>query len=597
METWAGGHATPLFYPDWEMLPHEDRLPHSDIISDRLATLVTLAEPPPGAASPILVANVTALLQKTMSVAELRKRIRLLRRGESLSPLDLIEWLEQQAYEPEAQVTEKGHVAMRGGIVDVWPLASPWPVRLEFFGNDLESLRYFDPITQVSRDEVREITIAPGGEVGLLKKETEIPAASLLEYLPPETIFLLCEPDLLDAQARRYQEQAGADEPLLTTWEQFQKEISRRGLTTVLAREFGQTIVEDVIVEGKRLEKPETLDFQSLEVFRPIGERRPEPHIAEAQRQEFFQQLHRWLRQDYAVFLFCNNEGERQRFQEIWREYGLGETGPLQLRLGALSRGFHCETAKLAVVTDAEIFGRYKVQRPRRLKSAHAASSRSLLDINFAELEEGDYVVHLQHGIGRYLGLKPMPEIGGAPGQECMVIEYAPADFDQQPPKLYVPLSQAHLVGKYIGAGRARPPLNTLTGKRWAKAKAQAESAVRDIAAEMLAIQAARSAQQGHAFPPDTAWQHEFENSFLYEETPDQERAIIATKNDMEAAKPMDRLICGDVGYGKTEVAIRAAFKAALGGKQAAVLVPTTVLAQQHLNTFRERMADYPIRV
>ena len=139
METWAGGHATPLFYPDWEMLPHEDRLPHSDIISDRLATLVTLAEPPPGAASPILVANVTALLQKTMSVAELRKRIRLLRRGESLSPLDLIEWLEQQAYEPEAQVTEKGHVAMRGGIVDVWPLASPWPVRLEFFGNDLES--------------------------------------------------------------------------------------------------------------------------------------------------------------------------------------------------------------------------------------------------------------------------------------------------------------------------------------------------------------------------------------------------------------------------------------------------------------------------
>jgi transcription-repair coupling factor (superfamily II helicase) len=249
------------------------------------------------------------------------------------------------------------------------------------------------------------------------------------------------------------------------------------------------------------------------------------------------------------------------------------------------------------VVTDAEIFGRYKVQRPRRLKSPHAASSRSLLDINFAELEEGDYVVHLQHGIGRYLGLKPMPEIGGEPGQECLVIEYAPADFDQQPPKLYVPLSESHLVSKYVGAGKGVRRLNTLTGKRWAKTKAQAENAVRDIAAEMLTIQAARSAQQGHAFPPDTAWQHEFENSFLYEETPDQWRAIVATKKDMEAAKPMDRLICGDVGYGKTEVAIRAAFKAALGGKQAAVLVPTTVLAQQHFNTFRERMADYPIRI
>ena len=597
METWAGGEAKPLFYPDWEMLPQEARLPHADIISDRLATLVALAGSAEGAAAPVLVANVTALLQKTLPVDELKKRIRTLRRGESLNPLDLIEWLEDQSYEAEAQVTDKGHVAMRGGIVDVWPLASPWPVRLEFFGNELESLRYFDPVTQVSREEVPQITIAPGGEIGLLKKEKGLTAASLLEYLQSETIFLLCEPDLLDDQARRYQEQVGADDPLLLTWEQFQQEMSRRGLTTILAGALDQPILEDVIVDLVRLEKEATLDFQSLEVFRPMGEHRPEPHIVEAQRQEFFQQLHRWLRQDYAVFLFCNNEGERQRFQEIWRGYGLGETGRLQLRLGALSRGFLCETAKLAVVTDAEIFGRYKVQRPRRLKSPHAASSRSLLDINFAELEEGDYVVHLQHGIGRYLGLKPMPEIGGAPGEECMVIEYAASDFDQQKPKLFVPLSQAHLVGKYIGAGRGRPPLNTLTGKRWAKTKAQTERAVRDIAAEMLAIQAARSAQQGHAFPADTTWQQEFESSFLYEETPDQARAIVATKNDMEAAKPMDRLICGDVGYGKTEVAIRAAFKAALGGKQAAVLVPTTVLAQQHFNTFRERMADYPVRI
>ena len=597
LETWIDGEAKPLFYPDWEMLPHEARLPHADIVSDRLATLIALTGPTQGAAAPVIVTNVIALMQKTMALAELKGRIRALRRGESLNPLDLIEWLEEQAYDSEAQVTEKGHVAMRGGIVDVWPLASPWPVRLEFFGNDLESLRYFDPITQVSREEVSEITIAPGGEVGLLKKEKAIPASSVLEYLPQETVFLLCEPELLEAQARRYLEQAEAGDPLLTTWEQFLQEISRRGLTTVLARAFDEIILEDIVVDGKRLEKPEALDFQSLEVFRPIGEHRPEPHIAEAQRKDFFQQLHRWLRQDFAVYLFCNNDGERQRFLEIWSEYGLGETGQLQLRLGALSRGFLCQTAKLVVVTDAEIFGRYKVQRPRRLKSPHAASSRSLLDINFAELEEGDYVVHLQHGIGRYLGLKPMPEMGGAPGQECMVIEYAPAEFDQQAPKLYVPLSQAHLVGKYIGAGKGRPPLNTLTGKRWAKTKAHAERAVRDIAAEMLEIQAARAAQQGHVFPPDTTWQLEFENSFLYEETPDQARAIVATKKDMEAAKPMDRLICGDVGYGKTEVAIRAAFKAALGGKQAAVLVPTTVLAQQHLNTFRERMADYPIRI
>jgi transcription-repair coupling factor (superfamily II helicase) len=597
METWAGGGVKPLFYPDWEILPHEARLPHPDVVSDRLATLVALAGQPEGAAGPVLVTNVTALLQKTLPAAELRKRIRHLRRKESLDPLDLVEWLEEQSYEAEAQVTEKGHLAMRGGIVDVWPLASPWPVRLEFFGNELESLRYFDPATQVSREEIRNVTIAPGGEVGLLRKEKGLQPASLLEYLPQKTLFLWCEPDLLAAQARRYQEQVSSDDPLVKPWGQFQEEAARRGLTSVSISEFNGGLVEDVVVEGRRLENHETMDFQSLEVFRPIGDRRPEPHVAEAQRREFFQQLHRWLRQDYAVYLFCNNQGERQRFEEIWREYGLEDTGALNIRLGALSRGFLCEAAKLAVVTDAEIFGRYKVQRPRRLKSPHAASSRSLLDINFAELEEGDYVVHLQHGIGRYLGLKPMPEIGGEPGQECLVIEYAPADFDQQPPKLYVPLDQAHLVSKYVGAGRGRPPLNHLTGKRWAKTKAQAENAVRDIAAEMLAIQAVRSAQQGHPFPPDTTWQQEFENSFLYEETPDQWRAIVATKEDMEAPKPMDRLICGDVGYGKTEVALRAAFKAALGGKQAAVLVPTTVLAQQHLNTFRERMADYPVRI
>jgi transcription-repair coupling factor (superfamily II helicase) len=262
----------------------------------------------------------------------------------------------------------------------------------------------------------------------------------------------------------------------------------------------------------------------------------------------------------------------------------------------------------LVVVTDAEIFGRYKIQRPRRLKAAHAQTSRSLLDIDFTDLDDGDYVVHLQHGIGRYLGLQMMPHSSGTKplekaarpteaDQECLVIEYAASDPNQPAPRLYVPVSEAHLVSKYVGAGKARPPLNTLGGGRWQKTKEQAEHAVRDLAAEFLSIQAARASQAGHAFRADTPWQREFESAFLYEETPDQWKAILAAKGDMEAPKPMDRLICGDVGYGKTEVAIRAAFKAVMDGRQVAVLVPTTVLAQQHFNTFRERMADYPIRI
>jgi transcription-repair coupling factor (superfamily II helicase) len=514
---------------------------------------------------------------------------------------------------------------LRGGILDLWAITSPWPVRLEFFGDELESLRYFDPFTQISKEEISEITIPPGGELGILKRGTQNAErgsenlATLLDYLPRETIFLLCEPDLTEESAARYEEQVPSSDPFFISWEEFQEQITAREMVSISASDESAAELHSTetwqIEDEKPVEKSELpsstrqhdLEFQSLEVFRPIGNRPPEPQIAEAQRKEFFSQIHRWSRQGYAVHVFCNNDGERQRFEEIWWEYGLGNVSELHIHLGTLTRGFIFESAKLVVVTDAEIFARYKVQRPRRLKSPHAQTTRSLLDIDFADLEEGDYVVHLQYGIGRYLGLKIIPTAQGMKGkdasaktdsgQECLAIEYAPSDPKEPPPKLYVPVTEAHLVSKYVGAGKARPPLNTLGGVRWKNTKAQAERAVRDVASEFLSIQAARASMEGHSFPPDNTWQREFEGSFIYEETPDQMKAIVAAKQDMEAPRPMDRLICGDVGFGKTEVAIRAAFKAVMGGKQVAVLVPTTVLAQQHFNNFRERMADYPIRI
>jgi len=604
-----------LFYPSWEVLPHEARLPHVDVISERLETLVALSQKALPHAT-IVVANLTALLEKTLSPFELQRRTRRLQKGDHTDPLDLIEWLEDQGYEPEAQVTQKGDISLRGGIVDLWPLTSLFPVRLEFFGDELDSLRLFDPITQISREPIAEIIIPPGGELGLLKHAQASaaaaapPAASLLDYLPPNAIFLLCEPELLRDRAAAYESQVPPGNPFLIPWQEFQDEMVRRGMPAISVSELEDLFTEnpEAFVPGipnSQFTIQNSLFFQGLDVYRPIGDHPPEAHIAEAQRKEFFAQLHRWTRQDYSVLVFCNNDGERQRFEEIWREYGLGPPSQLQIRAGALARGFLFDAARLAVVTDAEIFGRYKVQRPRRLKSPHAQTSRSLLDINFSELEEGDYVVHLQHGIGRFLGLRPMPSRllapnqpgGPASGDECLVIEYSAGDSDAPPPKLYVPVSEAHLVSKYVGAGKARPRLNTLGGLRWARTKIKAEEAVRDLAGDMLSIQAARASQPGHAFPPDAGWQCEFENSFIYEETPDQLRAILATKQDMETPRPMDRLLCGDVGYGKTEVAIRAAFKAALAGKQVAILTPTTVLAQQHFNTFRERMSDYPIRI
>ncbi len=708
----------PLFYPGWEILPHEARLPHADVISERLETLVALTQHANAKTqpAPLVVTSVTALLQRTFPREVLRARTRTVKRGDRLAPLDLVEWLEDQAYESEARVTQKGEIALRGGILDLYPLTSPWPVRLEFFGDEVESLRYFDPFTQVSREEISSITIPPGGELGILKStvraqsqvsslksqvsslksqvlslksEKDSPESTghgpeatmrglgtLLDYLPKEAIFLLCEPERLGERAEEYAGQVPENNAFIIAWEEFQKQIEARGMTVLQVTEvdagpvvaLGEGVAEAGADALSRVTagapgnlpagsgEPAPLSsphFEGLDAYRPLTERAPEPQVAEAQRREFFAQLHRWLRQDYAVHVFCNNEGERQRFAEIWDEYGLGATeqasGPApsggglagarsspalaraagavsgrekgerqearpRLHIGALARGFLSEDARLVVVTDAEIFGRYRVQRPRRLKSPHAQTTRSALDIDFTELEEGDYVVHLQHGIGKYLGLQVLPagagqkradgslrpetaDGSGLRGQECLVIEYAPSDWEQAAPKLYVPVTEAHLVSKYVGAGKARPPLNTLGGTRWARTKAQAERAVRDVAGDLLAIQAARESQPGHAFGPDAPWQREFESAFVYEETPDQMRAIIETKADMERPKPMDRLICGDVGFGKTEVAIRAAFKAVLDGKQVAVLVPTTVLAQQHFNTFRERTADYPVRV
>ncbi|HMJ65734.1 MAG TPA: DEAD/DEAH box helicase, partial [Candidatus Binatia bacterium] len=593
----------PLFYPAWEVLPHEAKLPHADVISERLETLVVLSNTGGGEA-PIVVTSVTALMQKTFARETLREHMRTLKPGDSVDPLEVMEWLEAQGYEPEAQVNHKGECSLRGGILDIFPMNSPWPVRIEFFGDDLESLRHFDPITQISREQIAEVTLPPAGEIGIIKKLREATGneritGTLADHLPRDTIYVLCEPDRLGEHADAYSQGLPRDDEFHLDWQAVQEQLGAASATILSVRENAEENTADAL----------NLQLESLDAFRPVVEKAPNPEVVEAQRREFFGQLHRWLRQEYAVHVFCNNAGEQQRFSEIWAEYGLQDEGPRkrpELHIGTLARGFLSSESRLVVVTDAEIFGRYKVQRPRRLKSPHAQTSRSLLDIDFTDLEEGDYVVHLQHGIGRYLGLQMMPMAGGtkklekaaaSESQECLVIDYAASDPAQPPPKLYVPITEAHLISKYVGTGKARPPLNTLGGTRWAKAKEQAESAVRDLAGEMLSIQAARESQPGHAFPTDAPWQREFESAFVYEETPDQMRAIIETKGDMERPKPMDRLICGDVGYGKTEVAIRAAFKAVMGGKQVAVLVPTTVLAQQHFNTFRERMADYPIRI
>ena len=313
-----------------------------------------------------IVTSVAALLQKTFPPDELRNHTRTLARGDKINPLDLIEWLEEQGCEPEAQVTQKGEIALRGGILDVWPLTSPWPVRLEFFGDELESLRHFDPLTQISREEILSVTLPPGGELGVLKQhfqsegrvtrvpnseaetgtrvnrpsETTVSLATLLDYLPPETIFLLCEPEQLAARADEYAQQIPEDDPFFISWTDFLAELNRRGLTSVELDEektqiqagWGERPREpndnQMFAAAREDARPTGPNFTSLDAFRPLGERAPDPQVAEAQRREFFNQLHRWLRHGYAVHVFCNNDGERQRFEEIWKELGLGSGSP-----------------------------------------------------------------------------------------------------------------------------------------------------------------------------------------------------------------------------------------------------------------------------
>ena len=549
------------FYPAWETLPHEDQLPHADTITDRLKALSRLD-------APVTVASVQALMQRTFSPAQLSALRFPLALGQRLDLQDFQGKLVELGYHPEFQVNERGDMAVRGGIVDFFPLDRELPVRVELAGDEVESIRSFDPVSQQSRDKLDSLVVTPAGELGLLKKTTE-PVAPLVDLLPRNTLLVLDEPEQLLLAAEQYARQIPDNDKFFAPW----KHTLDAGLTLVQ------------LTEAIVLEPPDNyinLRLNSLDAFRPLDTRAPDPQIAEGMRWAFFGQMETWLNEGYRLHILCSTDGERQRFEELWREHAPRST--LHASLGFLSRGFLWPDAKLAVITDSEIFGRYKPARPRQ--KLHAVSSPVS---DWTELEPGDYVVHIQHGIGKYLGLKPL-EVSGT-RQEVLAIEYA------NEARLYVPVDQAHLVGKYIGAGKRVPKLHELGGTLWQKQKFTAERAILDLASELLEIQAVRTALEGHAFAPDTSWQREFEAAFIYDETPDQLTSIEEVKADMESKKPMDRLICGDVGYGKTEVAIRAAFKAVMDGFQVAILCPTTVLAEQHWNTFRERVAGYPIAV
>ncbi len=569
----AMGRAGELFAA-WEALPGEG--PASDEIAAERLRLCSLLRDhdgrlpgPDGPVPATILAPVQGLMQPVPTVAVMEANSLVLTAGSERDPRELIQWLHDRGYERLDMVESPGDFAVRGGIVDVYPPGDVDPIRIEFFGDQIESIRQFDVGTQRSvrhMDSTRLPGMPQTTVPGLSSSDRQGPTDALapeetthlFSYLPAGTIVAIAEPSEVQELGRTFLDRLDTPEGMYPVEAVLQR-----------AADFDQVHLTRFTAT------PQTTEFR----FRVESVQRFE-HKADEAVAELCD-----LAGDHTVYVYCDNQAERQRLGELVDEAAGGRPDGLHLELGLLHHGFHWKPSRTVVVGHHEVFGRYRQRR--RIRRAIAGRQ---LD-TWTDLQSGDLVVHVVHGIGKFLGMKTLRKGEAGKNEEFLTIEYA--DRAQ----VHVPASQIDLVQKYVGAGPVRPSLSKLGGTRWKKTKEKVAEAVDDMAAELLRIQAVRESQEGIAYPADTDWQREFEGSFIYTETEDQLTAVGEIKQDMTRPRPMDRLLCGDVGYGKTELAMRAAFKCVEYGKQVAVLVPTTVLAEQHYQTFAERMADYPFIV
>jgi transcription-repair coupling factor (superfamily II helicase) len=556
-------------YPQKEALPYEESEPHLEIGGLRVEAVEALFS----GRVRLLVTTARALQERVPLPARLTELRKTFRVGDELDFASLSATLEERGFERVPLVEEVGQFAVRGGILDVFSVAAGDPVRIEFWGDEIVSIRLFDVLDQRSTSEVGETHVLPTDFRRDAHAEEAQVSRSLVELLPGDAVIIrLGEWDL--------------EGDLQRTWARV-------------------TALYDSLVEsGARPAEPgalfvppeqmrELLDrLPRLDVM-PDAAEHPHPSLAAAPPPAIdrdMQKLEAYLREGAATgketLLLCDNDGQLARLEEI-----LGGGGRIlpgtRLGIGTLASGFELESSNppLRVLNDHEIFRRpRRVRRSRRFRGAVALES-------LAQLTPGDYVVHMDHGVGRFMGLEHI-EVAGQE-MEALAIEY------EGPETLRVPVYRLDLVERWVGESEeaAPPRLHRIGGKRWKNLKKKTEQVIEEMTVELLELYARRKATEGFAFAADTRWQMEMESAFLYDDTPDQRQAAEDVKRDMESKRPMDRLLCGDVGYGKTEVAIRAAFKAAQDGKQVAVLAPTTILVEQHRHTFAERLADYPVRV
>lgn len=610
-----------LYFPQLELLPYEVFARNQEILVQRICVLDLLARQAPV----IVVAPVEGLLRKIIPREVFLRYSMKLAIGQKVDPVQLAATFTRMGYEKENLVEIPGTFSIRGGVIDVYPLTEKLPVRLELFDEEIESIRSFALETQRSLEERTQVMITPAQEMpgdqctldaACQRLENEIArvlpsysvatrqqvkgkfnvyveqmkegivgtgmeqflvhfypeADSLIRYLAPAGVVVVHEPDLVKKTVTDF----GTENQSLYY------DLLEEGK---ILPSFGENFLDYPLFQKECSDNstllfahlPEDGDFP-LSGRYTMGSRELPAYKGDFSRLE--DDLKLYSGKGYQIFLTAGSRIRVEKMQELVREM---EIGSIKVLNAAVSRGFESDTVKMLVLSETDVLGQSLRTRSRRsLKKGEKIAT-------FLDLKVGDYVVHVNHGIGRYLGVVRL-EIGDAK-RDYLHIQYAGND------KLYVPTDQVDLVQKYIGSEGHQPKLNKLGGTEWNRVKTKVRHSVQDMARELLALYAAREAISGYAFSPDTVWQQEFEDAFPYPETPDQIRSVEEIKNDMEKSRAMDRLLCGDVGYGKTEVALRAAFKTVMDGKQVAFLVPTTVLAEQHQRTFLERLDGFPVSI
>lgn len=585
-----------LDFPAWETLPSENISPSPDTVGERYKVLreITTTKTPH-----IIISGLQACLQSLIPPQNFNTLYLTLKKGDSYSFDQLIQRLNEMGYQRVSVAADKGEFAVRGGIIDVFPVASPDPFRIEFWGDEIESLRIFDPIGQRSIKPVEQIEITPAQEMELLQKAAKV--STILDYLGPNTIVIFDDLLALEDRYSSLIKICGSPTRSFQSIEQLFQQIdplqkiywSRQPIEELTEVKIKNSKGKGFYSENAPMH---TLNFNMfnkelaakrwVSPFVPLidylmPERDEEKEVS---GEELLQGL-ATLAADSKLHFLCASELEENTLKQKIAQKELKLPQQTFYEQGYLSSGLALPREHFLVVPFTEVSHRYKLRRQKLRSTYHTPPSESI------HLIPGDIVVHLNHGIGRFLGLEKKLNHNGVLS-EFFLIEYA------ENGKLYVPLNQAHLVTKYIGSQDELPSLHSIGSSRWKKTKERTHEAIIGYAKDLLHLYAQRSIKEGIVYPKDSPDMLDFEGDFPYIETEDQLHAIESIKQDMQSTKSMDRLVCGDVGYGKTEVAMRAAFKAVIDGqKQVAVLVPTTVLAMQHYENFCERMANFPIRI